>query len=342
MKAYCPQCGADRQMEMVNKRESYKVRGEEISLDVTVPVCPSCGEVVSIPSVDDSILDEVYRLYRDRKGLLQPEEIKSLRGKYGLSQRALARLMGWGLITIQRYEAGNLQNAAHDTLLRRLDDPGFVLEMLARNGAKLPPKEREAIKGAALGRLETTASDDLAAAFERWMERQARSNPSLVGWQDFSLDRVAHVIAWLHERVKGLMKTKLAKMLWLADFGNFREHRRSMMGLAYARGTHGPMPDRFQALLGVLEAVGYIQLEPVTFANGEGEVVRPLVKFEAGVLTEEEVAILERVKKHYGSLSGRQLSDMSHKDPAWADRKDGELIPYPEADKSPSIEALFS
>lgn len=197
-----------------------------------IPVCPCCGEAVSVASRDDLILDEVYRVYRSRKGLLQPKEIEVLRGKYGLSQRALARLMGWGLVTVQRYEAGSLQDAAHDTLLRRLEDPDFVLEMVARNGANLSPREREMIKEAALDRAQATADDDLVGGFGRWIERKARRDPSLVGWQDFSLDRVAHVIAWLDTNVGGLMKTKLAKMLWLADFSHFHRERRSITGLA--------------------------------------------------------------------------------------------------------------
>lgn len=49
-----------------------------------------------------------------------------LREKYGLSQQQLARLLGWGRVTVQRYEKGALQDTAHDLLLRQLEDPQFT------------------------------------------------------------------------------------------------------------------------------------------------------------------------------------------------------------------------
>ena len=46
------------------------------------------------------------------KGFLQPEEIEKIRKQYGLSQKNFARLLGWGDITIHRYESGAIQDDA--------------------------------------------------------------------------------------------------------------------------------------------------------------------------------------------------------------------------------------
>lgn len=340
MKAYCPQCDTERPLKEVRRQETYKVRGEEIVLTVTVPVCSSCGETVSLASRDDAILDEVYREYRQRKGLLQPEEIAGLRARYGLSQRALAKLMGWGLVTVQRYEAGNLQDVAHDTLLRHLNDPDFVLEMVAKNAANLSRRECELVRETALNWAEATADEDLAADFERWVHRKAQRDRSLVGWQDFTVERVAQVISWLGAHTRQLTKTKLAKLLWLADFAHFRRERRSITGLVYARVPYGPMPDGFQALLGALEAVGHIRLEPVVYSKGEGEIVQPPVDSSPEALTPAEIETLRRVVRRYGALTSRQLSDLSHAEPIWTERMNSELIPYPEAEESPLIQGL--
>ncbi|MEW6046801.1 MAG: helix-turn-helix domain-containing protein [Bacillota bacterium] len=49
-----------------------------------------------------------------------------LREKYGPSQQQLAKLLGWGRVTVQRYEKGSLQDIARDLLLRQLEDPQFI------------------------------------------------------------------------------------------------------------------------------------------------------------------------------------------------------------------------
>ncbi len=249
--------------------------------------------------------------------------------------------MGWGLVTVQRYEQGSLQDAAHDVLLRKLVDPGFVLEMLGRSGNRLSQRERDLVREAALNRLESVSEEAILAGLLRLIERKTRGNPSLVGWQDFSIDRLAHVIAWFSENVKGLLKTKLAKLLWLADFGHFAQERRAITGLAYARGPYGPVPDSYQALLGVLEELGYIKLEPIRLAHGEGEVVKSLVDFDPSLLSVSEITCLEQVKRRFGQLSGQVLSELSHREQAWVSRKDGEMIPFQEADASRLVGSLL-
>ncbi|TAL25411.1 MAG: helix-turn-helix domain-containing protein, partial [Nitrospirae bacterium] len=57
-----------------------------------------------------------------RKGFLQPEEIKKIREQYGLSQRNFARLLGWGEITIHRYESGAIQDDVHNDVLALIKD----------------------------------------------------------------------------------------------------------------------------------------------------------------------------------------------------------------------------
>ncbi len=336
MLAFCPQCGTDRELREEARRETYKVRGEEITVDAVVPVCPVCGEDVSIADRDDGILDRVYREYRRRKGLLQPEEIVELRERYGLSQRGLSRLMGWGQITVQRYEKGNLQDNAHDALLRGLEDPGFVLDMLARSGDRLSKREKEEIREAALGRAEPDSGEAIREYARSLEPRQGLLN----GWRDFSIDRLGQIAVWFANSVAGLNKVKLAKLLWLADFSHYYRQSRSITGLAYARLPLGPVPHRYQTLLGLLEDMGYIRLEPVKFSGGEGESVKPLVRFDPSSLTESELETLARVRDRYGSLDGTRLSKLSHGEAIWTGHRDGDLIAYAEADGSELIKTL--
>ena len=143
---YCVNCDDERALREEVRRHTLVIKGKRIEFDAEVAVCQVCGEVVASPDYDDAALRKAYDLYRKQQGLLTSEEIVTLRKRYGLSQRALARLLGWGLVTIQRYEKGVIQDRAHDQVLRSLFDPRRVLALLGREGDDLTPGERECLR----------------------------------------------------------------------------------------------------------------------------------------------------------------------------------------------------
>ena len=65
---------------------------------------------------------KAYKKYRTIHNLLNPEEIKSIREKYDLSQNEFSNLLGWGEKTICRYENGAIQDNVHNDLLKLLKD----------------------------------------------------------------------------------------------------------------------------------------------------------------------------------------------------------------------------
>jgi putative zinc finger/helix-turn-helix YgiT family protein len=122
MRKECPICETERDLQYGRKSEIFKVRGEEITVESKVYYCPEGDHYFSDIEDEEQKFQNAYREYRNRKNLLQPEEIKQIREKYGLSQRGFARFLGWGEITIQRYEAGALQDNAHNNLLYIIKD----------------------------------------------------------------------------------------------------------------------------------------------------------------------------------------------------------------------------
>ena len=109
----------------------FVIRGEHFEVEVSVAVCSACGNEVPYPALDKSQRRKASDAYRMAHGLLTASEIIGVRNRYGLSQRGLARILGWGPITVHRYEQGGIQNRAHDTVLRlAARDPEFVLARL--------------------------------------------------------------------------------------------------------------------------------------------------------------------------------------------------------------------
>ena len=144
MRAICPVCEKEVEVEPVKKTITVKVRKENIEIPVTFFKCKECGydEIEDRENPIDE-LDLAYREYRKRHGMLQPEEIVELREKLGLTQDELAKLIGIEPETLSRYENGGLQEPIHDYLLQSIREPKNLLKLIDKNPELL---EEEGIK----------------------------------------------------------------------------------------------------------------------------------------------------------------------------------------------------
>jgi putative zinc finger/helix-turn-helix YgiT family protein len=117
----CPVCETERDLVYGEIKEVLKVRGEDIEVTTRVHYCPDGDHSFYSINDEEDKFQLAYTEYRKRKGLLQPQEIKQIRETYGLSQRNFARLLGWGEITIHRYETGAIQDDAHNDVLESIN-----------------------------------------------------------------------------------------------------------------------------------------------------------------------------------------------------------------------------
>jgi putative zinc finger/helix-turn-helix YgiT family protein len=100
---------------------------DQVLLTATVPLrrCETCG----LEYFDDEAEVARHRAVCAHLGVMEPERIRALRERYGLSRAAFARLTGLGEATLARWEHGSLiQNVANDRFLRLLE----VAENFAR------------------------------------------------------------------------------------------------------------------------------------------------------------------------------------------------------------------
>lgn len=75
--------------------------------------------------------------------VMTAEEVKEIRGLYGLTQRSFAQLLGIGEASLARYEKGSVPSKANANLIRAARHPEFMLECLERDGALIPERQRE-------------------------------------------------------------------------------------------------------------------------------------------------------------------------------------------------------
>jgi putative zinc finger/helix-turn-helix YgiT family protein len=145
-KIFCPSCLKMVDFDVIERPQTIVVRGDEITVNARIPACRECGELIGTAVFGDETYRAAYNLYRARHGLLMPEQIREIRGSYGLGQKAFARLLGWGDVTLSRYENGSLQSDSHDAALRLAQDPENVRRLLQRHGARLSTDQRAEVE----------------------------------------------------------------------------------------------------------------------------------------------------------------------------------------------------
>lgn len=140
---YCPKCEAEVESTIRDVLETYPVKGEKITVNARVRFCKCCGTDVWDEELDEKNLLDAFEKYRKKHNLLQPHEIRMIREKYGLSQTAFARILGFGDKTITRYENGSIADAAQNNLIELVQSPKNFKLLLEKNKEKISAQDYE-------------------------------------------------------------------------------------------------------------------------------------------------------------------------------------------------------
>ncbi|MBO5412686.1 MAG: type II toxin-antitoxin system MqsA family antitoxin [Clostridia bacterium] len=143
---YCDVCEKETDTYEKEIEDIFQVKDEKIQAKIKIRICKTCGNEVYDEKLEKENEIKVYNIYRERKGLLLPEEIKKIRMKYDMTQAAFARILGFGEKTITRYERGAIQDIAHDNLIRLMNDEKNMKKLYEKNKDFLTFKEREKIE----------------------------------------------------------------------------------------------------------------------------------------------------------------------------------------------------
>jgi HTH-type transcriptional regulator/antitoxin MqsA len=106
-------------------------KGESITIDMPGWYCDSSDE--SIHTGKDAAASDraLNRLKARSEGLLEPEDIRRIRKKLGLSQTTAGQVIGGGPRAFQKYESGDLlPSRAISSALRLLDHDPKALRLL--------------------------------------------------------------------------------------------------------------------------------------------------------------------------------------------------------------------
>ena len=325
--SYCDKCLKNIDFVVREIEETFPVRGVDVNITSTVATCNICGNTVFNEELDSQNLERAYDKYRKEKSVLSPLEIKDIRTMYGLSQKAFSRLLGFGEITIHRYESGGIPDEAHNLALSMVKDVKNIENLLEKHPERITEADYKKVRESILDRKKEMQRN----VYEDF-EQIIFIKPSSImnGFRQYAHERFANVVQYF--AIKGpdyLWKTKLIKLLWYSDFYHFKKFSLSISGLQYARLPYGPCPDDYEILFGILARSKVFDLELHSVGDYEGEAVvchPDLDQFNS--LQKAELETLEEVWNTFKNYSAIEITKKSHLEKAWQNVSNGQLIPY--------------
>ncbi|MBO4910951.1 MAG: DUF4065 domain-containing protein [Lachnospiraceae bacterium] len=264
--------------------------------------------------------------YRERIGLLKSNQISDIRSKYSISQSDLCILLGWGQKTITRYESHQVQDNAHDTILRKLDsDPEWFIELLNNSKSQLSDASYSKYLHKATILFENDHDIYLRSAILSKYTRYI-NDPDASGNQQLSIDAVIDMINYLGNstKVSNLFLVKLMKMLWYADALSYKRYGHAISGLVYRALPMGAVPIAYETIINL----NNLSYEEIEFGDGTGYKFLPNNNNNYKSLSKEDKEILESIIQRFGKVSKDEIVQTMHLESAYKNTEPNNIISF--------------
>lgn len=323
-KGFCPEC---------NKWAEYKIRtnlikeykGQEVNVVENIAYCSVCGTDIFIEEIEEENLKRLYDKYRDVTGIVKPEDLINLRKKYGLSQRELGAILGWGKMTINRYERGALPNKSHSDLIKLLSENEEIFKEKVEEAYNTGRVTAKTYK-----KLEQEFEDCLNNLRKKIIENTLSHEENVFnGYKKFDFEKLENLISYIADKVNNLYQTSLNKYLWYIDFLYYKKYVRSITGLRYIKYEFGPVIEEFayKDVINYKSDKYYVE----EYELNDGGIIikiKSSKNYDLSVFAKEELEVINEVIDKLKNKSCTELSDLSHKEQAWINTPFRELISY--------------
>lgn len=323
----CPCCMEEHEVETVTVKEQATFKDTAVEYDACYQYCDTADELFMDEEqmrVNDTRLKDAYR---KAAGLLTSAEIAHVRSKYGISQSDLCALLGWGGKTITRYESHQVQDKAHDTILKKIaQDPEWFIALLQNAKDAFSEEAYRRYLAAAMALYEAQQDMYLRRAIQASYVRY-QDMTELNGNAILSLDKVVDVIRYFaaSKKVTGLYKVKLMKLLWYADALSFKQRGEAITGLVYQALPMGAVPVGHRSIIDL----GGVPCEEID--TREMSAYHFMLKDAGGgfpALSGEDIKILDEVISRLGDMTTEEIVDFMHREKAYTETAPREIIPF--------------
>lgn len=311
----CMCCMEEHEVKTVLVDEKATFKGKTVEYDALYLYCDRAEELY----MDEQQMQEndmrLKDAYRESEGLLTSAEIVAIRKQYGITQKDLCILLGWGSKTITRYESHQVQDRAHDTILKKIShDPEWFLSLLKDAKADLSPEAYQQYQDTAITLYEKNQDQYLRRAIEAKYAKFYGSKV-LHGNAELSLDKVVDVIRYFaaSDQIINLYKVKLMKLMWYADALSYKLRGYAITGLVYKALPMGAVPVGHESIID-LKDVPCEEIE-INETNAYHFVLKSAIDFPT--LSADDQQILDKVIQRFGMMKKEDLVEFMHQEKAY-------------------------
>ena len=324
----CPLCNKVHAIEERKGDTQAIIKNEVVDYEQVYYCCTLSDEeendFVPAGMMDENLL-MARNAYRVKKGLLTSDDIAKIRNFYGLTQSDFAALLGWGDVTVTRYESKSIQDETYDNIMRMVyNNPLFALGCLERHKERFNPEK--------YAKIRKSIKERVVASGNLYLKRQEIESLYVIfeeqtdynGYKVLDIEKLSNVIGYFAQFMNHLYKVKLMKLLWFNDTIFFGRYGKSMTGLVYKHKQLGALPIAYDEIihLPTVKVVEEFINEDICYK------ICPNKEVNISEFTLEELSVLEIVATKFKNHRSKEIVDYMHMEKAYTETQQDQIIPY--------------
>lgn len=327
-KCLCICCMEEHEVKTVLVQEQTTFKNEKVNYQASYLYCDVTEELY----MDEDQMQEndiaMKDAYRKGQGLLTFGEISRIRAKYSISQKDLSILLGWGEKTITRYESHQVQDKAHDTILKKIDqDPEWFLNLLKEARESISPESYCRYLNIATDLYEKDQDVYLRKVIEAKYAK-FQGNEMVHGNVELSLDKVVDMIRYFaaSTKITSLYKVKLMKLMWFSDALSYKKRGTAITGLVYQALPMGAVPIGHEVIIDLKDVpceevdmgetiAFYFSLKGVNdypYLNEADKKIMDTVIEKLGKMTKDEIVAFMHNERAYEETAPRDIINFKY------------------------------
>ena len=324
----CPFCNKIHLVEKFKRTTKGIVKGDIIDYEEELFRCTITNEeeneFVPMYIMDENLL-RARDSYRKTKGLLTSCDIAKIRRYYELTQSDFSNLLGWGDVTVTRYESKTIQDETYDNIMKMAyENSLFALNSLEKNKHKFDENRYYKIKNTILKRIEENGIQYLKKQEIYTLYSNYYTKSVFNGYKYLDLEKLATAISFFANNVNHLYKVKLMKLLWYADILNYKEHGVGMFGLVYKHMPYGALPLAYDEII----YLPTVNVEEKVIYDDISYKIIPNESVDLSNLNNKEIDILEMIARKFRDYRSQEIVAYMHKEKAYLETKAFQIISY--------------
>lgn len=308
-----------KEMKLMKENRTLTFRKEEYKVLYHFYICQESKEQFTNTELDEINLNQLYNQYREAHHLPFPDEIIAIRGEYKLPAIKMAEILGFGVNVYRNYESGEVPSESNARLIQLAKDPRKFKDLVEISKVYEGDELQKIIR-----HIEKLIEEDRKNLFRLSFQEYllgSKQPDVFSGYKIPSLEKLTEMVVFFTQELEP-WKTKLNKLLFYADFLNYKKTCYSISGTRYRAIDMGPVPNNFNSIFEYIANNDDVDVYPIDFKDGKmGEQFKPNPKrkFNSGIFTENELNVLKEVVLCFEKTKTNDIIKISHQEKAWND-----------------------